>query len=245
MPNASDEERSNHFTTEPDIRDKQDSDTNDKDFSANEISVLLKRLETLERLQVTNNKKTKNQKLNTNSDDTVNEVSKKRRKHNTKKKKSYRKRDTFSSEMESTSDELVPIENLNKSTYVDIPKALKLDKAIYNSYQAIEWDQPLEVVKTSSSTNNMKNACLTSSSRVLLTVLRCQNTNHKIQDRDLNDAIESVGKSNKMSQNSDCQLRGHASSSKTTKIRCMKDDTGLTKEESLKMSSKTKTNGII
>ncbi|CAG8472843.1 7003_t:CDS:2 [Scutellospora calospora] len=58
--NASDEERSNHSTTEPDTRNEQDSDMNNKDFSANEISVLLKRLETLERLQATNNEKTKN-----------------------------------------------------------------------------------------------------------------------------------------------------------------------------------------
>ncbi|CAG8670335.1 6735_t:CDS:2, partial [Scutellospora calospora] len=77
--------------------------------------------------------------------------------------------------------------------------------------------------------NNTKNACLTSSSRVPLTVLR---------HRDPNDAIESASKSNKMSQNSGCQLHDCASrtparteeSSKTTKTRCMEDDTGPTKE---------------
>ncbi|CAG8472828.1 7002_t:CDS:2 [Scutellospora calospora] len=118
---------------------------------------------------------------------------------------------------------------------------------------AIERDQPLEVVETSSSANNTKNARLTSSFCVLLTVLRCQNTNHEIQDKDPNDAIESAGKSNKMSQNSGCQLRDHTSrtparteeSNKTTKTRCMEDDTEPTKERSLKMSSKAKTNSMI
>ncbi|CAG8647537.1 14221_t:CDS:2, partial [Racocetra fulgida] len=51
--NASDEESSNQFVTDVEVdKNKQDLDTDNEDFSTNnEILALLKRLETLEKLQ--------------------------------------------------------------------------------------------------------------------------------------------------------------------------------------------------
>ncbi|CAG8794774.1 27496_t:CDS:1, partial [Gigaspora margarita] len=91
--NKSNKESSNQSVIESkNNRNMQELDT-DNDFSTkNKVLVLFKRLETLEKLQATYNKKTKNQKFDTNSDNANNDMFKKRRNKNTKKKKSYKKK---------------------------------------------------------------------------------------------------------------------------------------------------------
>src|SRR6266542_1535178 len=98
--NTSDEDKQRSDTSVEEINEsKQYSDNEDKtSLATDEIMLaILKRLETLEKLQVVYDKKSiTNFKSDTSSDDTN--------------------------------------EKLSKAKYIDIPKTLKINKPIYNSY---------------------------------------------------------------------------------------------------------------
>ncbi|CAG8681974.1 13313_t:CDS:10, partial [Dentiscutata erythropus] len=138
--NASDQEEATRSISESEIyRSEQSSDNEDEPFSkTNKISALIKRLETLEKLQTAHNK-VKNKKIELISDDTNNDASKKQKKKKSKSNKKNHK-DTFSSGTESNDEDSipVPIEKPSETTYINIPKYLKIDKSIYNSYRIIE-----------------------------------------------------------------------------------------------------------
>ncbi|RIB25409.1 hypothetical protein C2G38_2166056 [Gigaspora rosea] len=170
--NESDEESSNQSVIKvEDDRNMQESNT-DNDFSTkNEISALLERLETLEKLQAIHNKKTKIQKFGTNSDDTNNDTSKKRRNKNTKKKKK-------------------DIERRNKRirlSHNDL--SVEMSDTIQSSSQASTFSTLNETLEESL-TNSTNNARLTSSSRTLLNTLQYQN-NHGIQNISSNNIARS------------------------------------------------------
>ncbi|CAG8752853.1 36047_t:CDS:2, partial [Racocetra persica] len=98
---------SNSSTIEPEMDGSElDSNVDDEtSLSKNDISALLKRLKTLERLQVACDKEVKNKKTDTFPDDMDDDSSKKKKKKSAKRRKNYKKEDTSSSETEDTGDE--------------------------------------------------------------------------------------------------------------------------------------------
>ncbi len=109
--NTSDEDKQRSDTSVEEINEsKQYSDNEDKtSLATDEIMLaILKRLETLEKLQVVHDKKSiTNFKSDTSSDDTNDNVSKRKSKNDTKskKKKTHEKRATSSLEIDNISDD--------------------------------------------------------------------------------------------------------------------------------------------
>ncbi|CAG8684105.1 17711_t:CDS:2, partial [Racocetra fulgida] len=101
--------------------------------------------------------------------------------------------------------------------------------ALLKRLETLEKLQAAQDVETSSTLNNTNNACLTSSSCTTpLIALQHQNTNHITQNISQNSTIEPSSRSDRRSQNSDCNLRNQSNMP--------------TKGQSLKMPGKTKTN---
>ncbi|CAG8578435.1 18921_t:CDS:2 [Dentiscutata erythropus] len=158
--------------------------------------------------------------------------------------------DISSSETNDTDTELAPIEKPNEATYIDIPKTLKLDKPIYNSYLVTDQVQNLEV-ETPSSVTNIDNTNVTptsaSPSCIPFTTPQNPNINHQTQNRVSNNTNELSSKSRKP-QNSGCTLRSHASSTlsaqsgeiKSAQAINMEDVTLPTRERSSKELDKKK-----
>ncbi|CAG8627728.1 7833_t:CDS:2, partial [Racocetra fulgida] len=242
-------------------RSEQNSDIEDDHLSkTNQISALIKRLETLEKLQPNYNK-VNNRKNEPIQNDNNNDISRKKKgKKNLKSNKRSRKmNNSSSSEIESASDkeDSIPmlIEKPSETTYINIPKFLKIDKPIYNSYQndkirnkglPTETRESFEefvaglgtsvkVNKTQSPPNNTRSTSITFASRTPLTTLQPNiNETNEIQDISSNSIIGTSGTSSKKSQNSGCMLRPKS----PTKARSNDPVNEVTEAATIKKSAK-------
>ncbi|CAG8621866.1 16629_t:CDS:2 [Cetraspora pellucida] len=181
--NASDGEYITRSISESETdRSEQNSSIEDNLLSeTNQLSALLKRLETLEKLQATNNK-INNRRIEPILDDTNNNISKKKQRKKNSKTNKRNHKDDSSSETESTSNE-DSIESLRLMITAkyekSVPEYCKISENKKN-----EIIRRVKVTRTPSPENHTRSitdSCTTSVSCIPLTTLQQPNAN-EVQD---------------------------------------------------------------